>query len=421
MKLIEKNIEWLVVISVVMITTIVFFRSLMSNLGLGIINGITKGLNVLILFLIFLYQKRAYGIRIHDKAFFTFFIVYCVYVLVYITILRRYPLEEMATVPKSIIGYFENFVISIGYLLCAKTILTRFNLKFYFILSLMVCTIPTLIFLQTVGVETIQEGISRDSDEYINKLIITYSNVPILVLAVVFFNHFFSKKIQNYVVCSCVIAAVVYIFLACGKRGPILWSFIAIISFFVIKYHSIKRFIVLGLVIFTLYVFMDPILNVIKDTFPRSGAKLEAALKKGDTSGRLDIEDAKHSTFLIGLENFSRSPIWGYYFRLDTTYLPFRGIYAHNVFIEILMTMGVLGFFPFMILLLKTYRKSRFIFTHQYSKNQMTCFILFMCVFLQLQTTGTCVFNNQFWLFFYILCSINCNQMQFHTQIKSIT
>lgn len=406
MKFIEKNIEWLVAISVVMITTMVFFKVLMNNLDLRVVRTFINYFNVLVLFLIFLYQKRTYGIRIHDKAFFSFYIVYCLYIFVYITILRKYPLEDMLSVPESLFGFFVEFVISIGYLLCAKTIMTRFNVKCFFILSLIICTIPTLIFMQTVGVETIQGGIRREDDEYINGLTITYSNVPVLVFAVVYFNRLFSKKTLSKIVCFCVIAAEIYILLVYGKRGPMLWSFVGIMSFFAIKSHSIKTYLFIGLVILTIYMNMDPILNSIKDVLPRSAAKLEAALKEGDTSHRFDVNDTKHSTFFIGLENFSRSPIWGYYFRLETNDLDMRGAYAHNVFIEILMTMGLLGFIPFLSLLFKAFRKSRFVSTHRYSDNQIACLVLFLCVFFQLQTTGTCVFNDKFWLFFYVLCSL---------------
>ena len=407
MRLIDKYIEWLVSVSIVLITTASFFYALVSNLDMRIVRIVINYFNVLILFLIFLYQKRAYGIRIYDRAFLSFYIVYCLYVLVYMTILRKYPLEDMLSVPKSIFNFFMEFMMSLFYFLCAKTIVIRFNMKYFFILSLIICTIPTLLFLQAVGVEAIQDGISRESDDYINKLIITYSNVPILVFAVVFFKRLFSKQILSKIVCSCVIAVEIYILLVYGKRGPILWSFMAIISFFAIKSHSFKIYFILGFVIFTIYMCMDPILNVIKDRWPKSGAKLEVALKEGDTSHRLDVDDAKHSTFLVGLENFSRSPILGYYFRLDSNELDMRGAYAHNVFIEVLMTMGLLGFVPFMILFLKAYRNIRFAFRHRYSNNQTACFLLFLCVFLQLQTKGTCVFKNSFWLYFYILCCLD--------------
>ena len=152
---------------------------------------------------------------------------------------------------------------------------------------------------------------------------------------------------------------------------------------------------------------MDPTLEVVKEELPKTGRKLELSLKEGNTNGRFDTDDPKHSTYLIGLENFSRSPIWGYYFRLVTDYKGFQGGYVHNVVIEILMTMGLLGFVPFLILLFRAYVKSRKVFSSPYLPNQMACLILFLCSFLQLQTTGSCVFNNHFWLFLYLLCCMD--------------
>ena len=264
----------------------------------------------------------------------------------------------------------------------------------------------------TGGMETYtftkEDSNRKEDDEYISTLSVTYSNMPVLVLAVMNYTKLFSKKIVSMIVCSFIIAAVVYILSAYGKRGPILWSFISIVSCFFIKSTSIKKLVLFwGIIIAAFFIFMDPILDIVKEELPKTGRKLELSLKEGNTSGRFDTDDPKHSTYLIGLENFSRSPIWGYYFRLVTDYKHYQGVYAHNVFIEILMTMGLLGFVPFMLLLLKVYFKSRKYFSHSYLPNQLAFFALFVCAFLQLQTTGSCVFSNDFWLFLYILCCMD--------------
>ena len=39
--------------------------------------------------------------------------------------------------------------------------------------------------------------------------------------------------------------------------------------------------------------------------------------------------------------------------------------------------------------------------------SKLAFFALFVCAFLQLQTTGSCVFSNDFWLFLYILCCMD--------------
>lgn len=423
MKLIEKNIEWLVVIAVVLITTIAFTKSLMATLEIRIVIGLLKYFTLLILFLIFLYQKHTYGIKIYDTLFFTFYIVYCVYLLVDMTILLRYPLKNMLAVPDSLFDYIIGFAQSIGFLLCAKTIVSHFNVKKYVLLSVIICTIPSVWYIQTVGLDTIQTGISRDDEEFISSLSVTYANMPIMVFAILYFKRLFNRKLFSMILCSCIIAAVLYILFAYGKRGPMLWSFVGVFCCYMIKSKFLlinKKFIFLILVIATFITYMDPILNVIKDALPKTGKKLEVTLKEGDTSGRFDINDAKHSTYLVGLENFSRSPVWGYYFRLVTNYVHYQGAYAHNIFIEILMTMGLLGFIPFMMLLFKAYRKSRTIIKRSNSPNHMACFILFICAFLQLQTTGTCVFKYNFWVFFYVLCCLEKfgSKVSFSTRLK---
>lgn len=408
MGLIKKHIEWFVAVAIVMITTIGFFRSLMGTLDLSIINGCLKYLSFFLIFGLFLYQRHTYGVRIFDKFFFSFYIVYCLYILVDITMFRLYPLERMLAVPQSLYDFLFKFVLSILYLLCAKTIVAHFSIKKYLLLSLIVCTIPSIMFIQVVGIDTIQAGIGRDDEEYIGSLSVTYSNMPVLVLAVMNYTKLFSKKIVSMIVCSFIIAAVVYILSAYGKRGPILWSIISIISCFFIKSTSIKKVILFwGIIITTFFIFMDPILDVVKEELPKTGKKLEVSLKEADTNGRFDTDDPKHSTYLIGLENFTRSPIWGYYFRLVTDYKHYQGAYAHNVFIEILMTMGLLGFCPFMLLLIKAFFKSRKVLPYYYSHSQLAFFVLFVCVFLQLQTTGSCVFKNNFWFFLYTLCCLD--------------
>lgn len=410
MKLIEKNIEWLVAIAVVFLTTIPFIMSMMSTLDMIFVKNLLYYFPLFILFPIFFYQMRTYGIKIYDDHFFIFYIVYCVYVLVDITILLRYPLNDMLHVPHSLFDYIRKVVQSIGFLLCAKTIVLHFNVKKYVLLLVIICTIPSILFIQTVGLDMIQTGISRDDEEYVNGLSVSFSNMPILIFAILYFKRLVNRKLFSMILCSCIIAAVLYILLTYGKRGPMLWCFVGVFSCYLIKSKSLlinKKVLFLILIVATLVAYMDPILDVVKEAFPKTGDKIESTLMEGDTNGRFDIDDAKHSTYLIGLDNFSRSPVWGYYFRLVTDYVHFRGAYAHNVFIEILMTMGLLGFIPFIMLLFKAYCKSRKIIKRSNFPNHMACFVLFVCSFFPLQTSGTCVFKDHFWLFFYILCCLD--------------
>lgn len=407
-KLLDRFIEWLVAIAVVYITTLNAFKALLNTFDMSAINGLMTYSSILMIGLLLLYQKRHYGLKVCDRPYLIFYLVYCLYIFLYMTLFRRYPLEDMTNVPESVFRFFYLLCLSLGYLLCAPTIYHHFNLKKFIFLSLLVCTIPSALFVQYVGVDLIQAGIGKDDDEYVPTLTITYSNVPLLVLAVINFKKLFDKKLVSIITSSAIIAAVVYVLLAYGKRGPMLWGIVSILGCFFISSGKLKKyFLMLGLAGITFLVFLDPIIEGLTEVLPKTGHRIEETIKNGDTDGRFDMSNPKHSTYLIGLENFSRSPVWGYYFRLVTDYRVLRGSYAHNIFIEVLMTMGILGFIPFMLLMLRAYNRCRNLFTKTHTVNQMSFFILFLCAFLHLQTSASIVFRHNFWLFFYMLCCID--------------
>lgn len=404
-KLLNKSIEWLVAIAVVQITTLGLFRTLVDTFEIATINSLLNYFSLLVMVLLIWYQLRHYGLKVYNKGFWLFYLVYCLYVLLDITIFRKYPLESLKSAPTSVFIYFHHLGISLGYLFCAPTIYHKFNLVKYILLSLLVCAIPSVLFAQYVGIEIIQSGLEEGDEGYINSLAITYANVPIIVALAVIFKKLLKSKWLSIIISSTGIALVLYVLLIYGKRGPMIWAFVNVTVCYLNISKNTKRYLLgIGIVVLSFVIFLDPIIDSVSEVLPRTGDRLERTFKEGHTAGRLDFNKPKHSTYLIGLENFSRSPIWGYYFRMDTNDQHFRGGYAHNVFIEMLMTMGIIGFIPLVVFLIKAYRKSRKMFKSTFATNQVAMFILFQCAFLELQTTGTIVFKNDFWLFLYILC-----------------
>lgn len=71
------------------------------------------------------------------------------------------------------------------------------------------------------------------------------------------------------------------------------------------------------------------------------------------------------------------------------------------------MTMGIIGFIPFLYLMLKAFGNARRTFRRRYSDSQLACLILFLAPFLQLQTTNSIVASMSFWVFFYVMCIMN--------------
>jgi len=69
-----------------------------------------------------------------------------------------------------------------------------------------------------------------------------------------------------------------------------------------------------------------------------------------------------------------------------------------------LMTMGLMGFIPFILILRKAYLKSKKILYRSHKDVHLACLVLFLAPFLMLQTTETIVTTMSFWVFLHILC-----------------
>ena len=159
------------------------------------------------------------------------------------------------------------------------------------------------------------------------------------------------------------------------------------------------------LTLFLIIANIDSIIGGIGHVSSHAAEKVESTLKEGDTNGRFDVNNPEGSTYLIGLNQFFQSPLWGSYFRLVTEHRSFKGAYPHNVFIEILMTMGLLGFIPFIAFLVKSWKKvNKVLKKENCTDGKFACLILFLSTFLQLQTTWSIVLNLSFWPFFYMMC-----------------
>ena len=146
----------------------------------------------------------------------------------------------------------------------------------------------------------------------------------------------------------------------------------------------------------------DIVLNLIRSIAPFTAERIYNFVYLGDTAHRLDFENQQGSAYFIAFKQFLDSPFWGSYFRLITSGA-FRGHYPHNLFLEIMITMGIIGLIPLLILLFKVIMNVGRNFTLKVEENQMVCFIIFLKVFLERQTTGSVLLDAQFWVFLYIL------------------
>lgn len=237
MQLIEKYIEWLVAIALSFACCFDVIKQ-----GLQVVDA--KGLilyfnifNFIILVCLVIYQLKHYKIRQYNSLYLLFFIVYYVAVLLYMTVLREFPLNQMLAVPNSVFGFFIQIIRLILYLICAETIVKRFNLNKFMIVGSIFAIIPSLYYIQYYGLESIQMGVyDHGDDEYLSGLTMGFSCAPLIVCSVFFFKKVMSSRLCSVIFCSIIIAVVIYIMISLGKRGPILWTVVNIsICYYVLK------------------------------------------------------------------------------------------------------------------------------------------------------------------------------------------
>lgn len=418
MKFLDDSIEWIVTIAVLLITTFIFDDAV--RLFFPKFGQITLLAQLTVLFLMLVYQHEKFGWERIKRSFYVFFIFYSIYVLLYMTVFRVYPLNQLLGVPKNVSAFYIRTAVILSYLLCADTIIHKFSLRKFVLLSVVFCIIPSLWYINTVGVNFFQDALWGDEESCIPPLNISYANVPILVLALLFYDELSESKWLGYLLAIFISLSVGYILIEVTKRGPILWGMVnlAICYYFKSK-HVTKYILVVSFIGVLIYVNFETMLDWLYSVAPSTANRIYRSVYEGDTAARFDLQDQGGSNYIIGFRQFLTSPVWGSYFRTVTSVLMFKGVYPHNIFIEMLMTMGLIGFIPFLYFIRKV-ALNVIHFSRRLDRNRLACISLFLASFLQLQTTGTIVLNSWFWVFFYVALMMNHGAIYTSVDIRKI-
>jgi len=125
------------------------------------------------------------------------------------------------------------------------------------------------------------------------------------------------------------------IMLRAGSRSPIA-AFIVVMLFW--SFSSGKTFfrgvVILSIFSLLLVVFINPILQIIGDISPVIEWRLRTSIYEGDTSNRMPL-------YIEALQRFSNHPILGDRFSLQSNVGEI--IYSHNIILDSLMGLGIIG------------------------------------------------------------------------------
>lgn len=335
-----------------------------------------------------------------------FFLIYSVVIYFDLTTDLKYPMSNMLGCPKSVMEFITTTLIILFFILQAplyqKIKDFGFLVKYYILFNLPL----VLLYINTVGVVEIQLD---ESITDISTLTLASTATNCLLLAIIFKNSFTKNKILNNAILVLVFLATMSVWGDLAKRGAILWFFVTLIIYVILKSKNIKVTIIKCCLIFAVvYHFLPTVLSAVGNFSPFLAERIESTLVEGNTSGRMEEEGG----YEYAIAQFYESPMLGSYFRIVTTNPVWRGMYPHNVILEMLITVGIVGFIPFVYFIGKILSKLRKSFRNKPNDNSIekVLGVLFINIFFSLMSTGTILLYLPFWVIIAILLTINVNK-----------
>ena len=150
------------------------------------------------------------------------------------------------------------------------------------------------------------------------------------------------------------------------------------------------------------YLLLDFVLDKIAEIAPLTAGRIRDAVYYGDTASRFDASQKGDSGYYLAVNQFLSSPVWGSYYRLISNGI-FKGCYPHNVFLETMISMGLIGLIPMLYMVVKIFKKSFYLIRNGLNEPYKLSFLLFLSIFFSLFTTGTILLNYGFWTFMCML------------------
>jgi O-antigen ligase len=241
----------------------------------------------------------------------------------------------------------------------AILILDKKSLNYNLIFNVVYFLVFFVLLLNVIdGIEYDHQG---RSSGFLSMYSINFGHVGVLLAIMSFYQLIFKTEKFDYYVCFMIFGFFLgtYILYASATRGPLV-AYILAIAIALLSSKKFKIFMVfvglmlLGLVAIIYLKLGDSIQG--ENKFIERVSKM---LLSGDSSGRGKIYK---DSFIVFLEN----PIFGGRFVFPD------GVYAHNIFLDILMSMGILGMIIFVLFFRKciveilSMFKKRYVFEKEY-------------------------------------------------------
>lgn len=290
---------------------------------------------------------------------------------------------------------FLTLIPIIGYLCSSRYVNYKILLYWIYIAS------SLAVFLTILNNQSFLEQTKErlDGNAALNTISTGHLGLTNLILGFLIYKRNIKKIFKYSIIPISLIAFLVM--MRAASRGPIL-ALVCVIGFYIfsISKRRIVGVLLLLFLIITTLIFLDYVENIINEISPALSQRI------------FDRDDAlsdRSPLYYMGLQGFFINPFIGSRFALD------GGHYPHNIFIEVLMQSGIIGFFIFLYITFKILYFS-FIIIKKRSKYSWIS-LLFIQNFVLLLSSGSYVTNSVFCL---TLCMVSIVVKKYYNENKQL-
>jgi len=247
-------------------------------------------------------------------------------------------------------------------------------LKYIFV----ACNIILIISLFTAIRDT-SEYVRVEANPALNSIELGQFAITATIISLYRFITGENNSLKNRVIYIIIALLGVYVALRTGSRGPIVGLILVLSFWYSLKEKKIsKSFFKFSSLVLIILVFKNYILQLFGSISPIIALRIFAAIKGKDNS--VLYREESYNWFF---NRFLEHPLYGSHFaRLQNGFYPG---YAHNIFLDIMLGLGVLGLGLFLYVLIKAFINVR---KHIISKNNYWVGLIMMQVFFLSLSSG---------------------------------
>jgi len=272
------------------------------------------------------------------------------------------------------------------------------------LISGVLLAIFTIVFYRDLigNVSRISLAISKD-ENYISPLALSYSGSLAMGVALALLFTTKVKKVNRLFLLGTAALSCVPFFLG-ASRGSVIALIIPFALFIIYQKNKVKSFYLFiallfaGFLLVTLSSYFG---SSVIDRFTGIGNAVDTG---SSSASRLNIWE-------IAFEHFLNNPILG--FGLES---PETGNYPHNIIVEVLLATGMLGFIPFIYLLIKSFQNALFIFKN--TPKSAWIAVIFMQSLIQNMFSGGIYTASWFWFSLAFILAVDFKRNILYERMK---